>query len=380
MKRFHIISQLLSLIFLPLNFLLFSCGGSEVLFQPDYENNIYRSSNLSNSNIKVIKVNDNRILSKESVKPNSAGTARVGGFNRKVPYNLDVSVNNFVQKSVNTILDTSKTGNNFVPVTINLDTFLVFEKHGLMNESGHFKCVMNFSYPLNSETTNVINTLSLREFSSGIDVTDYLGDLIYQGIYQCTEQFMKYYNDSAIYIVPNESTLPKFTLDSSKPKETVINAYRRDEFEKNSLASLRITYLSGDILKSSYGAHYITFKYDKEQQFLHGVGYGVNIITVENVSSNLKGSFFGFGGKYVPRYYFLSSMQGPCLTGGVTLMLGTERIGNNTNFFFGPILEEAFGLKLGPILVEAGLFQILLLGSDLLPSDLGYSFGFGFQF
>ena len=79
--------------------------------------------------------------------------------------------------------------------------------------------------------------------------------------------------------------------------------------------------------------------------------------------------------------FFFESKEWLYLSGGLTLCFGTESAGQGSfNIFFGPNIQESIGIKLGPILLEAGVYQIALLGSKLLPSDLGYKIGFGVQF
>ena len=87
-----------------------------------------------------------------------------------------------------------------------------------------------------------------------------------------------------------------------------------------------------------------------------------------------------FGYRYDLRYFLTSDKKGLYLSGGLRLAFGNEKInyGSNeeTHFFFGPTLEEAIGVSINnKVLMELGAFQLKFWGSDLLPDDVGYSFG-----
>ena len=96
----------------------------------------------------------------------------------------------------------------------------------------------------------------------------------------------------------------------------------------------------------------------------------------------LEGKFINFGAQFLARYFLTPNRKGVYLAGAIFLTGGVEKINygydEEENFFYGPVFTERIGLNIeNRILLEAGLFQLKLFGSKLLPSDMGYKLSVG---
>ncbi len=133
--------------------ILTGCGGSEVMIAPDYNSPSLQVDSLKGEN-KVTKVIDNR----KNETGTNAGIAQVGMFNKKVPYNLDVPVVDFVKKALNNIILDEGADSAFIPVTVVIDTFKVYEGLTPFSEAGFFECNLRFIYPFSDDSVNVTKT------------------------------------------------------------------------------------------------------------------------------------------------------------------------------------------------------------------------------
>jgi hypothetical protein len=358
---------------------LINCTSDKMLIKANYQNPEYKKMDLIRERVKVVKVFDKR-YSMPNIKNVKDTDKRIGTFNKVIPYILEEPVTKFVEKSVNEILSHDNHKNEIIPITIIIDTFKVYEKAGFArNELGVFKASLNFTYPITADSVGLVSTFTIQEGDLGVDIRDKVENQIYKGIRHCTEQFISYYDKTTKYIIHSDSIPVQYTEEKVIPKEIKNDAYKKITSEKESNTSLNFTYYSGEKINGGFGINYNTFFYIKDNLFVNGFGYGMCYYDIKQHDNIANGSFFTFKGKYIPRLFFSESKEGFYLTGGISLTFGTEKIGNKTNFFIGPTFEEALGLKLGPILLEAGFFELAHFGSDILPSDIGFIAGFGVQ-
>ncbi|HVO75634.1 MAG TPA: hypothetical protein VMT35_16505, partial [Ignavibacteriaceae bacterium] len=263
----------------------------------------------------------------------------------------------------------------FVPINVVIDSFNVYEKTGMFSEKGNFDCWLRFFYPTQKDSIASIQTSTHLE-RSGMDVTNSLEDLIYEGVVECTKQFYAKFKDNSDYSVAGNDITPDIIINS--PEKTV---FPPDTASKPQvLSSIGMTVLQGSKIKSgfqlSYQEHYIF----KNPHFAGGFGFCGSYYDIENKKDFLEGSFFSLNSRYSLRYFLSENQKGPYFSGGLKLSFGTEKInygyGNSkTNFFVGPTLEEVFGISIArKVFLEGGAFQIKHFGSDLMPDDLGYLF------
>ena len=105
---------------------LSGCGSSSVVLDPNYENKAIQTREFKRENIKIVNVVDNR-----EDKSYEIGTAHTGMFNKKTPYVLKVSVEEFVGKILDSVMTTTATKDRYTPITVFVDTFQVGEDIGL---------------------------------------------------------------------------------------------------------------------------------------------------------------------------------------------------------------------------------------------------------
>jgi len=141
---------------------------------------------------------------------------------------------------------------------------------------------------------------------------------------------------------------------------------------RESSSCIGILYMSGDLIKTGINVHYLSMSRNPDSNFETGYGFAINYFDVLNKDDNLKGTFVGYSPQLVMNYYVNKGPAEIFLGGSILLVLGSESIQNETNFFIGPQLKENIGVKLGnALVVKGGLLQLWHFGSDLLPSDFG---------
>jgi hypothetical protein len=355
------------------------CGTSNVTISPNYESELFKIENKPELSAEVIKVKDNR---KEPLGNTNIGIAQVGLFNKKVPYNIDEPVSEFVKKSITKMLSEQK-DSLFLPINIIINKFLIYEETGAFSESGNFESELVFIYPVSKDSFITINTFC-SEQSSGLDVTDGLENLIYKGITTCTNKFLSgYTNNKSSYFVGNESesifkTNPDTLLTLDSMDSNIVNQKKH-----NSDSNIGVSYCSGENVK--YGFQLLYQNYDSLNSNLGGgFGYTFLYYQVENKTNYLEGSFVSFNYRFSLRYFVNHTKSGFYLMGGLKLSFGTENIDygieKQTSFFIGPTLEEAIGISINNrAMLEFGSYQLKFFGSDLLPYDIGFSVGLYFR-
>ncbi len=404
----NILKLLAPIMIAPLSLILLSsCGSDQLLMKADYNVGFYGDEDLKTNEIKVVKVNDKRYkansdtISKPKTKKSKrrrgkrkkkkveiqdsavyAGYVYTGVFNKKTPFVLDVPITEFVEKSINKMISYPGQNDSFIPITVDIDTFKVYEKIGLISEKGVVICALNFHYQATSDSFKIIKTYSLQEINFASDVTNSMESLVYKAMHECTEQFIRHHRKGKYEVVSAGAATEAFSDDGKSKMPVVVEetAYGEKAEESDMRSVVGGAYYGGTKIKSGIGVFYNSLFYKKDEQFVHGVGLVFSYYDVENMDDGIIGTFSGFGFRYNPRYYFFKSREGLYLAYGIRLSFGNEKIDDAENFFFGPTFEEALGIKIGPLTIEAGLFQLLHWGSKMLPDDTGFTIGAGINF
>jgi hypothetical protein len=370
--------------------LYIGCGSNQILIEPNYKSEELKPKTKSGVNAKVIDVIDSR---KET--SNNLGIAQVGILNRKVPYNLDLPVAEFVGKSFAQMLSV-RNDSLFVPLKIIIYRFLAHEKSGMLSENGYFYCDLSFVYPDSSGSLDTVDTYT-EEQNSAMDVTNGLENLMYKGISKCVDLFLDKYQqkgssyltsafDTTIFIDNIKNKNNFFDSNMGTPDTANITPTRYNYVSSMTHRAVDdyfgFSYVAGNNVK--FGIQLLYQRYDSlGSHYCAGFGYLFLYYDVENPSQYLKGYFLNFGYRYYLRYFPSENKNGLYFSGGIGLTLGNERIDygyrNETHFFAGPTFEEAIGISINNrVLMEIGSYQLKLFGSDLLPDDVGYSFGIQF--
>lgn len=360
-----------------LTLFLIGCGANNIVIKPNYESADLKVTESSTINAKVIEVVDRR-----NEESNNAGTCQVGLMNKTVPYKLTEPVSDFVKKSVTQLLS-NKNDTTYLPLKININYFLVSEHTGAFSENGYFDCDLTFIYPVNNDTLKSFNT-SIREESSGMDVTDGLEKLMYTGISKCTDNFLA--NIKGFKPEQNLNISDSMLIKRNSDNKTIIANTDSAKISKQrtiSYTNIGGAYCSGENV--NYGVQLAYQNFDSLSTNLWGgFGYTMLYYDVENKSKYLEGAFFNFNYRYFLKYNLTSGSSGPYIGGGLRLSFGTETIDyyskKETNIFIGPTLEEVLGISISnTVFLEVGSYQLKLFGSDLLPDDIGYTLGFYFR-
>lgn len=357
--------------------LLTGCGPASMTINPNYNNPALHKDTL-NANSKVVKVIDNR-----KFKTKDIGFAQVGIANNNVPYFVDGSMEKFIENSINKMIGKNGSDSSFVPLTVVVDSFKVYEDMAPFAERGRFDCNLRFLYPYMTDSVMTIATKSNQEFLSTVDVTNSLEGLVYKGVAECTDQFAKAYNEGqAKYFVSSEKAA-EFKIDSTVIANSIVKEEKKDSVDGYSV--LGFNYSSGDKIRTGIHIAYQTYiAGKKDRQFLSGFGYMFSFYDILNKDAMLEGSFVGFNYRYALRYYTSESRTGLYFGGAIKLAFGSESIQygdkKETHFFIGPTFDEIVGISISEkVFIEAGAFQVKHFGSDLLPSDIGVNAGISFR-
>ena len=367
-----------------ISFYLSNCGSNRVILRYNPDDPVLQNKVLKRENARVVLVSDNR-----PVEPEYAGTAQTGMFNKKVPYLLDEPVSKFITESINELLATADTTDSILPIGIQINQFQVSEKTFAISEYGYFDCQMNFYFPVTRDSF-AIARISDHQSVKRSDVTGSLKNLIYTGIFNCTKQFVEeFYDSSPKYFISTRDTLQLADIKSiyarsfavQKEDTTKQIVYQSPYVTKS---YLKFGILRGDKIKTGYQVAYNLYRYKRTSNLHFGVGYTANYFDLANVRDYwlLEGKFINFGAQFLTRYFLTPNGKGVYLAGAIFLTGGVEKINygydEEENFFYGPVFTERIGLNIeNRILLEAGLFQLKLFGSKLLPSDMGYKLSIG---
>ena len=367
-----------------ISFYLSNCGSNRVILRYNPDDPVLENKELKRENARVVLVSDNR-----PVEPEYAGTAQTGMFNKKVPYLLDEPVSKFITESINELLATADTTDSILPIGIQINQFQVSEKTFAISEYGYFDCQMNFYFPVTRDSF-AIARISDHQSVKRSDVTGSLKNLIYTGIFNCTKQFVEeFYDSSPKYFISTRDTLQLADIKSiyarsfavQKEDTTKQFVYQSPYVTKS---YLKFGILRGDKIKTGYQVAYNLYRFKRTSNLHFGVGYTANYFDLANVRDYwlLEGKFINFGAQFLARYFLTPNRKGVYLAGAIFLTGGVEKINygydEEENFFYGPVFTERIGLNIeNRILLEAGLFQLKLFGSKLLPSDMGYKLSIG---
>jgi hypothetical protein len=351
------------------------CGGNDVLLKPNYSNKEIVTHRNIESGMRVAKVVDHRKSDDKTI-----GTARVGMFDKTVPYHISVPVREFV-KTVYDSLFAGKKEKTVIPVTAYIDTFTIREEYGLFVEKGIFQAKIIFSIPLIGDSLLFIATTTKKTVSSSVDVTNQLEPLIYQGIVDCGEQLtndLRRHSQTMKAIVPDSASF--FAMDDSiKIPDHISKAISADDSMKN-YSDIGFGYIGGSKVSNGFKLSYNSLKQKDGSLSMNGYGYNLEILKIVNNDAMINGTMVTFGGNFIWRRMFSPKptsayfgLQGTLTFGSESVDYGYEK---RTSFFFGPIVRETLGISLSKkIYIEAGSFQIGLLGSKMLPSDIGFTIG-----
>ncbi|HEX9657942.1 MAG TPA: hypothetical protein VGB89_13625 [Bacteroidota bacterium] len=367
-------------------FVLIGCGSSSVVFDPDFNHPELRAARSKRDNVRIVKVTDGR-----SSPSSRIGTARVGMFNRQVPYVMNGDLADVVRIMLDTLIVGRHDQGRFMPINVSVDMFEVGENTKIFSEEGYFACNMRFTFPVSPDSIGEQVVFVKQTDNSAIDVTHAIEPLIYKGMAECAHAFVEgTLSGENIAMMVSSDSIESFGVQDSlyiasqngghtrqSKQVTVVGGNQRKSNE------LAFHYIRGGKIETGVRAGYFMLSQSTNSNFPWGFGICLTYYDILNTQERVKGRFVSFGGRLVGKYYFSSASTAAYIGGGLELGGGSERIdygtSTQTNFFFGPTVDEVIGFSIDrKVSVELGTFQIAHFGSKILPSDIGFVVGLSF--
>ncbi len=365
---------------------IIGCGSSSVVFNPDFKNADLHVSGLKQDSVRILSVTDQR------AKPTTQiGTARTGMMNREVPYLVKGNLANVVQEFLDTLIVARHDEDRFFPIRVSIEQFEVGEKHGLFGETGFFNCHLRFLFPVTPDSIGVQDVVTKQSAESMVDVTDNIEPLIYKGMAAAAREFVGGTLNTAHRFV----TVEKDSAEKALPRDTSVVVRRLQpvataqkpvsgaDSNSTSSAGATIQVFAGNKIKTGVRISYSQLRNTAGSDFRWGMSFGLTIDDIDNrsdFSHQYLGTLITGGGTLMGRYYLSRNNVAPYVAGRFGLIFGSETIDSGSesksSFFFGPVIEEAVGIALGKSFsIELGSYQIALMGSNMLPADIGLGLG-----
>lgn len=379
---------IVAVILLPSLLLMTGCGGSEVLVRPDYRAKAFTAARVLHPAVTIGSVTDRRVSD-----PMVIGSANVGMFNKNVPFRLTVPAAEFVRTAFDTFFVSSTVG-DALRADVYIDTLSVGEYTTLFGEYGRVRIKVLFSVPVRSDSTVVIAARYDGNVRSGMDVTASLEPLLYAGVADCAAQFAAKITTMGLHRLPertavdtgtaSSAALPVMTAAAPPPPDasTVIDAVDPRTLPKR-YADVGVLYSTGGLVTGGVRIFYNELMKKDSSRSMTGFGYNLEVLPVNNTKDFITGTMVTYGGTIVYRGLLSDAATSGYVGLQGTITLGTESIkyldGTRTSFFVGPVLRQTLGVSFNKkFYAEAGLYEILLLGSKMLPSDVGFTAGLSF--
>jgi hypothetical protein len=148
------------------------------------------------------------------------------------------------------------------------------------------------------------------------------------------------------------------------------------------LRGVIFSYYAGDKIKAGFRGGYLQLSQSQTKKMHSGIIYSGTFYDVENKARNLKGTFLNFGADALFRYDLNRGASTPYLGFAIALHFGTEKIdtggSKKQKFIFGPTLEQVIGISINQkVFFQIGAFELRYFGSEVIPSDIGFTIGFG---
>lgn len=337
------------------------CSSSKML-TPNYKHEILSAVGLKRDSLEISKVIDKR-----AAAPNQAGIAQIGIFNQKVPYLLSENVGEFVHHVLDSLISTANPNKLIAPITVIIDVFEVGEKTSLFSEKGFFKCSLRFFYPVTRDSLEQI-VVETQQNTSGVDVTSSLEKLIYKGLVDCAQNFVKNIDKKQVLYLTQQGSSESARLEETFKNLSLEDSGMGKQFDPDptldpqaapSLQGVVFSYYGGEKIKTGIRAGYMELQQRKNGNMHTGIIFSGTFYDVENKARNLKGTFVNFGADAAFRYDLGRGSSAPYLGLTLSLHFGTEKIDTGSSkkqkFIFGPTLEQVIGISINKkVFFQAG--------------------------
>ena len=366
---FRKITLLLLLFFVSI--LVVSCGAGSYVINSKAAESYYKKADLLKlDSIKIVKIIDNR-----SNKDSVLGTAHTGMFNKSVKCILNESVDKFVMSSFNSLISKNPDSKSFTPITIYIDTLKAGDVSQAFSEYAYCRYFFRFSYPYSNNDFKEISISDKIMVSNQLDATDEIPGAVFKAMIKASEDFISYYKSNLPKIDNFSSISSKNQIESPK---IIKDTLKKKEDNKTPRKGFGLSYLKGGLIKSGFQGGYYEFFHKDSTHFEFGYGITLNYYNIKEHDNIRSASFIHVGLPLIGRFYVNNEPTG--LYGALSLKIngGTESLSNGStkksNFFFGAAVEESLGIQIGKTLsLQAGIYQLGYIGSQILPSDIGFT-------
>ena len=357
--------------------LIAGCGHENILLKSDSKF-VSQNDSHSGSGFYISDVIDERNVSPELIG-NIEGN--ISGNKCSIKMNEDIA--SYIKRYSNNLLNIMQKENPSRALRIEITKFILTENY-TRKDSYYLFGTFIFTY-LNP---------NCNEVSSIIDISENISKDKYQllsnindALKNCLQKFLKTvssknFPDSTRYnnILTIDQTSGEMASDNQTQiiyKET--SGISVEEITQKALG-IGLEYYSGSKIKSGYQIN-MKFAWQKKGwEFGHDIGFMYLSINNEPYT----GYLYSFCFPAYIKYNLGSENVIPYIGGSIQLLSGTEKYKDHSNlvkFFFGPTSEEYLGLSVNRnFFIEAGLFELFLINSKILPDDFGFRLSCHFLF
>lgn len=326
------------------------------------ETNIYDGTKFTKAKIdnnyltdsfKIVKVIDNRKNKDSIIGEADKRFDEPLIINRPLPDYLKFAFNTLICKDTNKI--------PFIPVTLYVDEFFSSRTYN-MNNCANTKFSYLFEYPYNNKI------IKLRLIDSQRVCDDYLNIKEQNKAIKNTIRVA-----TALFLINHQQKQIKDStkVDSLPSQDNKIDTFNTYGLVNRIKYGIMVNNYSG--LKTQYGISF-SFGY---QIYNPKVKYEYGFCTSSNysqvINSDINGSFIGLSFSLINRIYLSELKNGFFINFTPSIVLGIEEITlKYKRFLYGLGIDESVGYGISKHLdLSLGAYQIFLLNSELLGSDLG---------
>jgi hypothetical protein len=173
-----------------------------------------------------------------------------------------------------------------------------------------------------------------------------------------------------------EMNLESNTVQSDSPSVKTPEIEPETEYSSD----IGAMYSSGDKIKTGVRVFYNMLTQKENSRMTFGFGYNLEVLSIENKNDGFTGTMLTYGGNLLLRAMLTDAPVSPFVGLQGTLTFGNETIDygykKESSFYFGPYVRETIGVSFDKkVFLEAGVYQIKLFGSKMLPDDIGFCAG-----
>ncbi len=323
------------------------------------------------------------VIDKRRVEPELIGNIEgyIAGEKRSI--RMNENVDSYIKKYFNSLLNYDQSKKFSHAVRVEMTKFILTENY-TRKDSYYLYGTFIFTY-LDQKFSETISRVDIREnFSKDEEqlfdninaslkkgLQDFLSDVSWKNYSDSTNQENILSEDQTNgETISGDQTNNIYKESSIVPEEDITQKAMGIGFE----------YYSGSKINDGFQVH-MKFAWQKTGwEYGHDIGF----MYLNIINEPYTGYLYSFCFPAYIKYNFSSEKVSPYIGGSVQLMAGTEKYNNNSEqveFFLGPASEEYLGLSINrTYFIEAGIYELLLINSKILPDDFGFRLSCHFLF